>query len=54
MPTKAIPLPYRKLINNTPDTSLVLREKWTTDLGKIDDDEWLEARASPKKSAIRY
>lgn len=54
MPTKAISLTYKKLCHNLPDPFQALREKWTTDLGQIDDVDWQQALMSPKEVAINY
>ena len=53
MAEKAISLTYRKIINNMPDPNVTLRGKWVVDLGDIPDEEWVEALASPRESAIR-
>lgn len=52
MPKKAISLTYRKLCNNLPNPFLTLREKWTSDLGQLDDEDWQQALMSPKEVAI--
>ena len=53
MTSKAISLTYLKLVNNAPNTVLSVRDKWSSDLGELNDDDWMEALASPKESAIR-
>lgn len=49
---KAISLTYRKLINNQKDPTHALREKWQTELGDMDNQDWQEALASPREAAI--
>lgn len=52
MHKKAISYTYRKLCNNLPDPLLQLREKWTTDIGQIEDEDWQQAIMSPREVAI--
>lgn len=53
MSRMATSLTYRKLINNSPDSLQHLREHSDLDLGGLEDDEWVEALATPKQIEIR-
>lgn len=53
MINKAISLTYRKLINNTTDPLGPLCEKWESDVGMREDDDWGEALQCPREVAVR-
>lgn len=50
---KAISLTYKKLINNTPDTLGQLREMWESDIGLLEEDDWVEALQCPREIAVK-
>lgn len=49
---RATSFTYRKLLNNLPDPTVSLRNRWGADVGDVDDTEWQEALASPKEVGI--
>lgn len=52
MPSNTISLTYKKLTNATPEPLKDLKEKWEGDGLIIEEEDWVEAIASPREVAI--